>query len=106
MSELKQLIDLVSSSSEDTYTIFSKDNCQWCESAKELLDELRDTGVADPRLQYPYNYFNCTEMLKTNKAEFIVEINRLSGVEVKTFPIIFKGKKYIGGFQELRKSLL
>ena len=106
MSELKQLIEQFTSSSDDAYTIFSKDNCQWCESAKELLDELRDTGDADPCLRYPYNYFNCTEILKTNKAEFIVEMNRLIGVEVKTFPIIFKGKKYIGGFQELRKSLL
>jgi glutaredoxin len=103
MSELKQLINEFNISSEDAYTIFSKDNCQWCESAKELLDELREEG--DEGLQRGYNYFDCTEILKTNKPEFINEINKLSGVEIKTFPIIFKGKKYIGGFQELRRYL-
>ena len=100
MSELKQLINEFNISSEDAYTIFSKENCQWCESAKELLDERDNASSIDK-----YNYFDCTEILKTNKPEFINEINKLSGVEIKTFPIIFKGKKYIGGFQELRLYL-
>jgi glutaredoxin len=101
MTELNEIISKFNSSTDDEkFTIFSKENCQWCESAKELLDERDDASSIDA-----YNYFDCTEILKTNKPEFINEINKLSGVEIKTFPIIFKGKKYIGGFQELRRYL-
>ncbi len=100
MTELNEIIEKFNSSTDEKFTIFSKENCQWCESAKELLDECDNATSIDA-----YNYFDCTEILKTNKAEFINEINKLSGVEIKTFPIIFKGKKYIGGFQELRRYL-
>jgi glutaredoxin len=95
MNLFEKYINKFNSSSDDTFTIFSKKDCQWCTSALEFLEEeLNSSGI---------NYFDCTEILKENRDEFVTKINELSGTTVKTFPIIFQGKKYIGGFSELRK---
>lgn len=83
-----------STPSNDVYTIFSKENCPWCVSAKELLSENDEI----------FTYVDCTSEIAKNRDHVVNTLSRLSGVQIKTFPVIFKGKRYIGGFQDLRKS--
>ncbi len=69
------------------YTIWGRPNCQWCERAKELLDEYGE-------------YYEYTELTPDNLEEFSKLFpNR------KTVPQIKEGYHYVGGYEALYKHL-
>jgi glutaredoxin len=76
---------------ENGWTIYSKFNCINCVKTKKLLNE--------------YEIIECDEYLFENKDEFIKFIKNLVGYEYKTFPMVFYNKKFIGGFNEVKKYL-
>ena len=71
------------------YTIYSKSDCSYCTKAKYLLTDDNLT------------VYVCDSYLDTDREEFIDFIKKIAGKEHRTFPIIFKDSKYIGGYSDL-----
>jgi glutaredoxin len=69
--------------------IYSKDNCPYCDKAKNLL-EMKSMEFEEYKLDKDFSREEILEWF--------------SGV--KTFPIITLDKKYIGGYNELYDLLL
>lgn len=70
------------------YTVISKKNCIYCKYSCKLLED------------------NKIEYKTIDNNEFIGdEIDSIKPVEHKTYPMIFKDKKFIGGYMELRKYI-
>jgi len=86
-------------SEQQTYTIYSKSGCPYCNKAKKLVEK-ENPHVID-----------CDEYLIEDKEGFLAFINKMSGNaitenekacrEIKTFPIIFYKDQFIGGYSEL-----
>lgn len=71
-----------------TVVVWSKDNCFYCDSAKELLDSL---AIAYEERNISRNY---------SKAEMLQHVPN-----AKTVPQIFFEDRYIGGYTELVRYL-
>lgn len=76
---------------KNTYTIYSKSGCHYCTKAKDLVKS-KSPFVVD-----------CDEYIIENKDVFIQCMNKRTGVECKTFPIIFYKGTYLGGFTETKE---
>jgi glutaredoxin len=74
----------------NNFTIYSKSGCPNCDNIKQLL--INNNLI--------YNVINCDNYLNENKPFFLEFMKDLTKQECKTFPIIFKDKKYIGGYKE------
>jgi glutaredoxin 3 len=79
--------------SEFGFTIYSKSGCPNCIKVKKLL---KDNNIN-------FNLINSDEYIIEDKDFFINFIKEISNTEVKTFPIIFYDKKFIGGYGETIK---
>jgi len=80
------------------FTIYSISNCIYCEKIKELfiLNNLE------------YNKIDCDEFVKNDeelKEKFLNFIEKNAGVKYKTFPIIFFGNEFIGGYDETNEYI-
>jgi len=77
------------------FTIFSKSNCKFCVNVKQLLD------------RFGYKEVNCDEFLLDveMKEEFLNKIKEKCGKEYRTFPMVFDGLEFIGGFTDTEKYL-
>lgn len=79
-----------------SYLIYGKENCTYCEAAKNLLDEKGK--------RYTYKQIG-TDVSK----EDLVEYCREFGVVPRTVPQIFCDSfgemDYIGGFEELKQTI-
>lgn len=76
--------------SNEGYTIYSKSGCPFCDKAKILLtDEI-------------VSVINCDPYLINEFLEFIKE---LTEKDHKSFPIIFRDAKFIGGYSDLLNYL-
>jgi len=74
--------------------IYTIPNCIYCHSAMTILEDDMPCKV------------NCETYLKENREEFLEFMTSITGINYKenfkiTFPIIFFGNKYIGGYSEL-----
>lgn len=69
------------------YIIYTKDNCNWCVRAKELLES---KGLPYEELKLGVDYDR--EELRT----------KLGGIERLTVPQIFHEGNYIGNYEGLR----
>lgn len=72
--------------------IYGKENCPWCEKAKELLDK-RDI---------PYDYINISDkenFSDNDLKKLVVEI----APGAKTVPIVLINDRWIGGYSELKE---
>jgi glutaredoxin len=78
------------------YTIYGKTDCTYCVKVKELLTSFNEQ----------YTYINCDEYLLNDKEAFLKYIKELAGKEHKTFPIVFRDMKLIGGYTDTYKLLL
>ena len=67
-----------------TIRVFSKVGCKYCDMAKEFLEERC--------IEYEYIVVEDGTELKQKTGQ-------------KTFPFIFDGEKFIGGFRELTEML-
>lgn len=76
----------------DSYTIYSKSGCLYCTKAKVLLQNER----------VPPLFVNCDKFLLENKEEFFDLMKSLIGYEYKTFPMIFKNGRFIGGYNKTK----
>lgn len=77
------------------FTIYSKSGCPYCVKAK---DYLKTKNIL-------FEIVNCDKYLFDHKQEFLKFISEKAKTECKIFPIIFDGKKYIGGFNETKLYL-
>lgn len=74
----------------NAFTVYSKSGCPNCVKVKALLKENKKD----------YTVIDCDEFLLENKPEFLSFIKELSGVEHKTFPMVFHGSRFVGGFTD------
>ena len=79
--------------SESGFTIYTKSGCPNCTKVKALLK--------DKKLKF--NLIDCDEYIIEDKDFFLLFIKELTNTEVKTFPIIFYDKEFIGGYSETVK---
>jgi glutaredoxin len=76
-------------------TVYSKSGCPNCTNVKKLLKEK----------QIKFIVIDCDDYILEDKAAFLQFIHTLSGKEHKTFPIIFDGQTFIGGYAETSNYL-
>ena len=79
----------------DSFTVYSKMECKYCDYAKELLKE---EG-------YSYEIIMCDYYLKEEPEGFLRTMEVKIGYRYNTFPMIFHKEKFIGGYTELVKYL-
>jgi glutaredoxin 3 len=72
---------------KDTITVYSKNDCIYCDRAKGLLKELN----------VPFREI----LVDTNDRGAVSELQTKTGM--KTFPQIFIGQQVVGGFTELKE---
>ena len=77
----------------NSYTIYSKSGCLYCTKARVLLQNE----------QVPPLYVDCDEFLLENKEEFLNLMKSLIGYEYRTFPMIFKNGRFIGGYTKTQE---
>lgn len=77
-----------------TFVIYTKNGCPNCDKAKKLLEK-EETII-----------INCDQMLKNNRAEFIKSMELKIRRPFKSFPIIFIGDDYLGGYEDLASHLI
>jgi len=75
----------------DIITIYSKSGCTYCKKSKTFLTSINKT----------FCMIDCDEFLIENKADFLLFIKNLAKTDVTSFPIIFNGNTFIGGYNEL-----
>jgi glutaredoxin len=78
--------------SDEGYTIYTKSQCPFCIKAKNLLKD------------EAYTMIDCDDYLIDDKETFLAFIENLIGKSYRTFPMIFKNKKFIGGFKEAQEE--
>lgn len=76
-------------------TVYSKSGCPNCSKVKTFL---KDKYVK-------FVVVDCDDYILQDKTRFLTVIQQLSGTNPKTFPFIFDGKTFIGGFAETIKYL-
>lgn len=81
--------------SDNTYTIYSKSGCSYCEKAKAAL--------AANGLEYVE--VRCDDYLAENRQLFLDGMKRLTGKDYRTFPMAFSRGVFLGGYVELRAHL-
>lgn len=77
------------------FTIYSKSGCSNCLKAKNLLKD--NKGL--------FNIIDCDEYLIEDKAFFLSFMEEKIGYSIKVFPFVFQDSKFIGGFNETKKSV-
>lgn len=81
----KKMIEL-----RDGYTILTKEGCKWCTKAKELI---------------PQAHFIPCDTLLADRSSFFKEIDKLTGQEYRTFPMVFFDKEFVGGYTEVKHKI-
>lgn len=71
-------------------TIYSKSGCINCNRVKTLLKEKNVL----------FDIIDCDDFILDNRDEFLAFIKEMAGKEYKTFPMVFDGNKFIGGYTE------
>lgn len=73
-------------------TVYSKSGCLYCVKVK---DYLKSKNIL-------FEVVDCDEYLFDNREEFLEFIYKKANRQCSTFPMVFDGKKYIGGFNETK----
>jgi glutaredoxin len=79
----------------DIFTIYSKSGCLYCILAKNLFTNNN----------YNYVVVDCDKWLIDQKTEFINFLSTYAKKDITTFPVIFDGENYIGGYQDIKKYI-
>lgn len=77
---------------ETGFTIYSKSGCSNCTKVKKLLLDK----------QIFFLDISCDEFLLEDKEGFLTFIKEKANKEWKTFPMVFKDGKFVGGFAEVQ----
>ena len=70
------------------YTIYSKSNCPYCTKAKQLLTTA--------------HIVECDDFLTADKPDFLRQMDVFTGLQYRTFPMIFYDGDFVGGFTEAK----
>jgi glutaredoxin len=76
------------------FIIYTRLSCPNCDKAKKLLEK-EETVI-----------FNCDQMLKNDRDEFIKSMELKTRRPFKTFPVIFINDDYLGGYEDLTSYLI
>ena len=78
---------------ENGWTIYSISKCEYCDKSKFFLE----------RLGEELNIINVDDVMKNKytRKEFLEHMFDLADMSIKYFPMIFKDKEYIGGYNDL-----
>jgi glutaredoxin len=89
------MLDIENIISKNSIVIFSKPGCKYCDKSYELL---QDKNIL---------FYKCDLGNYMNDLDFDDIYDKLIKISnnAKSFPIIFIDKKYIGGFNELKKYI-
>lgn len=79
------------STDSNTFTVYSINPCPYCRKAKQLLTENQEQ----------FNIVDCNDYKKNDRENFLAFIHKLTQSNHSTFPIVFHGDKFIGGFDKL-----
>ena len=79
----------------NSFTIYSKSNCCYCEKVKELLNNHKIQFVE----------VNCDKYLSDSKLIFLTFIKSMANKNFNTFPMVFDKGVFIGGFIETNKHI-
>lgn len=74
----------------DKYTILTKEGCKWCAKVKELVLDAK--------------YIPCDEYLK-DRDSFFEHVDALTGQSYRTFPMVFYGAEFVGGYVETKRRI-
>ena len=74
------------------FTIYSKSDCSYCTNVKKILLDKQIFFVD----------VECDEYLIEDKEGFLSFIREKANKEYRTFPMVFKDGKFIGGFTETK----
>ena len=74
------------------FTIYSKSGCSYCTDVKKLLLDKQIFFVD----------VDCDKYLIEDKERFLSFIKEKANKDHRTFPIVFKDGKFIGGFTETK----
>lgn len=77
------------------FTIYSKSECSYCTKVKKILLDK----------QIFFLDVECDKYLIEDKVGFLLFIKERANKEYKTFPMVFKDGKFIGGFTETQQWL-
>jgi glutaredoxin len=72
------------------YTVYTKSLCIFCDRVKALFE----------KEQLPFVSVLCDFYLEHNKEAFLGFIKERTGIEYKTFPMVFYKGQFIGGFTD------
>lgn len=73
------------------WVIFTKESCGYCRKAKALVPSAVNTP--------------CDEYLSTDRPEFLRKMDKLTGREHRTFPMVFHDGVFVGGHAEMVKYI-
>ena len=85
----------ISEPKKGEFTVYSKSGCINCVKVKNFL---KDKHIK-------FSVIECDEYLLEDKESFLQFMQKHSGQEVKTFPMVFDGTNFIGGFTETNKYI-
>lgn len=74
------------------YKVYTKNGCKYCDMVKKLLKNHKTTFINMSVMQ--------TEEYQQLRDELIAKTNH------RTFPWVFQGDNFIGGYTELNKKLM
>jgi len=81
----------VSNVSNDVYTVYTRLHCTYCDKVKELLYQNNRS----------ITIIECDTMLENDRTSFLDKMDSLTFPSVhRTFPYVFKGSVFIGGFDD------
>jgi glutaredoxin len=80
---------------ETGFTIYSKSECSYCTKVKKLLLG-KEIFFVD---------ISCDEFLIEDKEQFLLFIKERAKKDYRTFPMVFKDAKFIGGFDDTQRYL-
>jgi glutaredoxin len=79
---------------KNQFTVYSKSGCAYCIQAKNLLTQL----------QLVHTIIECDIYLEnaTDREHFLHFIHQLSSINYTSFPMIFDGKIFVGGYSNIQ----
>lgn len=83
----------------DTYTIYCKTGCSYCEKTKLLLNT---TANKNKNFSKPF-IVDADEYLLKDKEKFLDFIEKMASVSYRFFPMVFYKGEFIGGYNETVK---
>lgn len=74
------------------FSVYSKSGCPNCLKVKDFL---KSKNIV-------FEVINCDDYLFDNREEFLEFISEKAKTSCKIFPMVFDGRKYIGGLNETK----